>query len=267
MNNVNPHKILVISKTKYADVKRFLQKKIREEEEKYIVEGLKSIEEAIRANAEIETIVYDEKRITDQKDIERITRAGKEVYSASAKEVDVLSDTVTSQGIVAVVKKSSSLRYLASLMTATSALIVVVEEMNDPGNLGTLIRTCDWFNVDALVISKKSVELYNPKVVRATMGSIFHLPIIDDSDLVSFLKKSKHQQFSIYSAELKNSVEIKNIRWDPKSIIIIGSESHGVSEEISRFADYKIKIPSFGKAESLNASMACGIILAQIKIK
>jgi RNA methyltransferase, TrmH family len=267
MNKKADEKTMALSKAKFAEVKRLLQKKFREEEGKFIVEGLKSIDEAIASDADIETIIYDENRITDSKTLRRFKDASKEIITATEKDINALSDTVTSQGVIAVVNKTSSLHYLSSLMTATSALVVVVEGISDPGNLGTIIRTCDWFNVDALVISKNSVEFYNPKVVRATMGSIFHMPIISDSDLVSFLKKAKHEQFSVYSGELNNSVDIKTVRWDPKAIIVIGSESHGVSEEISQFADRKIKIPSFGKAESLNASIACGIILSQIKLQ
>jgi len=266
----------VLNKQKLAEIKKLHQKKFREESGLFLIEGWKSIQEAINAGIKIETLLYDEQKATDKILLGRFEKVAKETHAVKAKEIESISDTVTSQGIVAVVPKFSSINKLESILKQDSALIIALDSINDPGNLGTIIRTCDWFGIDALVIGKNSVELYNPKVVRATMGSLFHFPIIDDFDLKEFLTQCRSprfaseagkESFAIYSSELSNSEDLRNVTVAKKSVVIIGSESHGVSKEISELADKKISIPKFGKAESLNAAMACGIILSQIRLR
>ncbi len=257
----------MLTKQKLASIKQLLQKKNREEVGKFIVEGWKSIEEAIHAGIEIETILYDEHRFENIKLIHSLKRSANEVLCAKAKEIDAISDTIASQGIIAVIPKLSMGNKLNALFKKQSALVVVVDGITDPGNLGTIIRTCDWFGVDALFIGNNSVELYNPKVVRSTMGSLFHLPVIEEPDLINFLEKCRTEKFTIYSTELSNSNDIRQIAFAKKSVIIIGSESHGISKDISAFADSRIFIPQFGKAESLNAAIACGVVLSHIRIK
>ncbi len=257
----------MLTKQKLASIKQLLQKKNREEVGKFIVEGWKSIEEAIHAGIEIETILYDEHRFENIKLIHSLKRSANEVLCAKAKEIDAISDTIASQGIIAVIPKLSMGNKLNALFKKQSALVVVLDGITDPGNLGTIIRTCDWFGVDALFIGNNSVELYNPKVVRSTMGSLFHLPVIEEPDLINFLEKCRTEKFTIYSTELSNSNDIRQITFAKKSVIIIGSESHGISKDISAFADSRIFIPQFGKAESLNAAIACGVVLSHIRIK
>ncbi len=257
----------MLTKAKLAYIKDLLQKKHREEEDKFIVEGWKSIEEAIHADIEIETILYDEHRFENLQVINSLRRCAKEVFVAKAKEIDAISDTIASQGIIAVIPKLSMGNKLNALFKKHNAIIVVLDGITDPGNLGTIIRTCDWFGVDALFIGNNSVELYNPKVVRSTMGSLFHLPVIEEPDLKNFLEKCRTEKFTIYSTELSNSNDIRQNTFAKKSVIIIGSESHGISKDISAFADSRILIPQFGKAESLNAAIACGVVLSHIRIK
>jgi TrmH family RNA methyltransferase len=256
----------MLSKQKLSSIKRLLQKKNREEEGMFILEGWKSLEEAVNAGAEIETIIYDVQKVESAKLLLKLERSAKEVFAAKTKELETISDTVSAQGIIAVLPKRSHDGVLASLLKRQSLMIVVLDGMNDPGNLGTIVRTCDWFGVDALVIGNNSVELYNPKVVRASMGSMFHLPVIDEVDLAGFLTLCRKENIPVFSTELSNSEDIRKVSFTKRSVIIIGSESHGVSPEISAMADKKIFVPQFGKAESLNAAMACGIILSHIKL-
>ncbi len=257
----------MLTKSKLTYIKNLLQKKHREVEGKFIIEGWKSIEEAIHASVEIETILYDEHRFANFQVINSLKRSANEVLVAKAKEIEAISDTVASQGILAVLPKLSMNAKLHLVIKKPSALIVVLDGITDPGNLGTIIRTCDWFGVDALVVGNNSVELYNPKVVRSTVGSLFHLPIVEESDLRGFLEQSKAEKFTIYATELSNSTDIRKIVFAKKSIIVVGSESHGISKEVSVLADSRILIPQFGKAESLNAAMACGIVLSHIRLK
>ncbi|MBI2429658.1 MAG: RNA methyltransferase [Ignavibacteriales bacterium] len=256
-----------MSKSKLAEIKKLHQKKYREEMGLYIVEGRKSIDEALDAGVEIKSVVYDEKKVNDAAFLSRLRKSVKDLISAKPKEIESLSDAVTSQGLIAVLPIGTSSGALDKVLKRESALVVTLDGIKDPGNLGTIIRTCDWFGVDALLIGKNSVDLYNPKVVRATMGSMFHFPVFNEIDLVNISTQSHKEGFSIYSAELSGSDDVRKTEFSKKSLIVIGSESHGVSEEISRLADKKISIPKFGQAESLNAAMACGIILSHIKLR
>ncbi len=257
----------MLTKSKLIYIKSLLQKKNREVEGKFIIEGWKSIEEAIHSAVKIETILYDEHRFQNYQVINSLKRFAGEVLVAKAKEIEAISDTIASQGIIAVLHKLSGKTKLQTTIKSQSALVVVLDGINDPGNLGTIIRTCDWFGVDAVVIGNNSVELYNPKVVRSTMGSLFHLPIVEETDLKGFFNQCKKERFTIYSTELSNSIDIRKINFAQKALLIIGSESHGISKDISAIADSKILIPQFGKAESLNAAMACGIVLSHLRLK
>ncbi len=255
-----------ITKQQLADIKLLLQKKYREESGKFIIEGWKSVQEAANAGVKIDTVLYDELRVENKKLLSWLQDHARRTYQVKSKELDSIADTVTAQGIVAVLPMFSGAEQIAPLFEKKTSTIVVLDGINDPGNLGTIIRTCDWFGVDAVVIGKNSVELYNPKVVRATMGSIFHLPIDEDADLQQFLALCKQQKYSIYSTVLTGSKDIRTVAFAERSVVVIGSESHGVSPEVSALADHRILIPQFGKAESLNAAMACGIILSSMKL-
>jgi len=256
----------MISKNKLSFIRQLQQKKFREETGQYIVEGWKSIDEAVNAGVPIETIVYDEIHADQERRLAKFEKHAKQVLSASRKELDSLSDTVTSQGVLAVVNQFDPEQHLSAIRSDAQC-IVALDGISDPGNLGTIIRTCDWFGVDGIVIGRHSVELYNPKVVRATMGSLFHLPVVPEINVAEFLARSKKSGFGIVSAEVADSQDIRTTKLPARSVIVIGSESHGVSEQISLLADTRLSIPRFGKAESLNAAIACGIILASVKLK
>lgn len=255
-----------MSKARLAEIKKLHQKKYRQETGQYLIEGWKSVEEALHSRFRFATLVYDEHRIPDSKLFSALKQSSDELISAKAKEIDSISDAVTSQGIIAVASILGSRRSIDEVLKRDAALIVALDRISDPGNLGTIIRTCDWFGVEALVIGNDSVDLYNPKVVRSAMGSIFHFPIIDGIDLTSFLAQCRKEKFKVYSSELTDSEDVRKVSIDKKAVIIIGSESHGVSKNISALADVKVSIPRIGSAESLNAAVACAVLLARIKL-
>jgi len=257
----------MISKSKLADIKKLHQKKYREEFGLFLIEGWKSVAEAFTAGIEIQSVLVDERRIVDHELLQKLQSSSATVYRVKEKEIATISDTVTTQGIVAVARKINVGAVLNEVLRRERALVVALDSINDPGNLGTIIRTCDWFGVDAVVIGRNSVEMYNPKVVRATMGSLFHLPVVGDIELIAFLTQSRKEHFFVYSAELAGGENVREVTFGKKAIIIIGSESHGVSHTVASLADKKISIPRFGKAESLNAAMACGILLSRIKLQ
>jgi len=256
----------MLTKQKLQSIKILHEKKGRDEEGKFMLEGWKSVEEALNAGIEIETVIYNPQKVENESVLSKLQHYAGEMFPVKPKELEFLSDAVSPQGIIAVLPRFSRTRKITAILQQPSAVVVVLDRLSDPGNLGTIIRTCDWFGVDALVIGQNSVDLYNPKVVRSSMGSMFHIPIIDEVNLNNFLSVCRQDKFTIYSTELDKSVSLRGISFSKKTALIIGSESHGVSPEVSKLADKKVHIPQFGKAESLNAAMACGIFLSHIKL-
>ena len=167
-----------------------------------------------------------------------------------------ITDVLNPQGILAVVEKKSK----TNQIDYNQDIILVLDGIQDPGNIGTILRTVDSIGLTQIILSDKCADIYNPKVVRSTMGAIFRVNAIESNDLIETLNEIKKNNFEIVSTDLKTEHNIYDI--DYKNIaIVIGNEANGVSEEILKISDKKIKIPMLGKTESLNASVATGIIL------
>lgn len=145
-------------------------------------------------------------------------------------------------------------------LTMRGDIIVVLDDVQDPGNLGTILRTVDSIGLTQILVSKGTADAYNPKVVRSTMGAIFRVKIIECEDLKQTLKEIKKHKFRVVVSSLQTENTIYDINYY-KKVIIIGNEANGVEPEIQNLADEKVKIPMLGKTESLNASVATGIIL------
>lgn len=138
--------------------------------------------------------------------------------------------------------------------------IMALDDVQDPGNIGTIIRTLDSANIKQLIVSKGTVDAYSPKVVRSTMGAIFRIQIIEVENLLETLKSLKQNGFELVSTSLQTDKNIYDIDYN-KKIVIIGNEANGVSKEIQDISSYKVKIPMLGKTESLNASVAASIMI------
>ena len=167
-----------------------------------------------------------------------------------------LSEVQTPQGILAIIKRNKQ----DIEIDYTQDIIVALDDVQDPGNLGTILRTVDSIGLTQILVSKGTADAYNPKVVRSTMGAIFRVKIIECEDLKLTLKEIKKHKFKIVGTSLQAQNTIYDIDYH-KKVIIIGNEANGVEEEIQAITDEKVKIPMLGKTESLNASVATGIIL------
>lgn len=184
-----------------------------------------------------------------------------EALPIQAKALRKMAETETPQGIIAVVEKKKST--LDSMLKQIPDFLVTLEHVRDPGNLGTVIRTADALGVKALLISQDSVELYNPKTIRSTMGSLFHLPIFYPVELLDVLKVLK-KDYRILAAVSKGGISPQGLEYSQPVCLILGGETFGLSEEIVKLADLKVSIPNFGQAESLNLSVAAGILMYEI---
>lgn len=239
-------------------IRKLKDKKYRGELGVYVIEGIKVIEEAINENVEIEKIVIcedcTEASIIPQKLMYAIAKYN--CIYVSKKVFEVLTDVVAPQGILAIVrrpKKNEKIDYNAEL-------ILALDGIQDPGNLGTILRTADSVNLNQIIVTKNTADCYNPKVVRSTMGAILRIKIIETESLVNTLKEAKKNKFKIVATSLDTQNNIYDIDYN-KKVIVIGNEANGVTKEVQSMADNKVKIPMLGKTESLNASVATGIML------
>ncbi len=248
-------------------IRKLKDKKYRDETGLYIVEGIKMVKEAICENVKIKTIVvcedceegnstkksYQENKM-DQSLLYEIAKY--ECLYVTKSLFNILSEVQTPQGILAVVEKGDS----SENIDYTQDIILVLDGIQDPGNLGTILRTLDSSNLKQIIISEEVADPYNPKVVRSTMGAIFRINIIRAKNLVETLKVIKKHKYEIVATSLETTDSIYDITYKKKAIVI-GNEANGVSKLVQDLADKKVKIPMLGKTESLNASVAAGIII------
>lgn len=239
-------------------IKKLKDKKYRDLKNEFIIEGVKLLKEAIEANSSIKQIVIcDNCQNTDILPKELMYEIAKyECIYVTEKIFKTITDVNTPQGILAIIEKNNKI----TKIDYKQDIIVVLDDIQDPGNLGTILRTVDSVGLNQIIVSNGTVDCYNPKVIRSTMGAIFRINIIKSEDLEYTLKQLKENKFEIVVTSLQTNKSIYNIKYN-KKIIIIGNEANGVETKIQNLADEKIKIPMLGKTESLNASVATGIIL------
>lgn len=239
-------------------VKKLKDKKYRDINNQYVIEGIKLVAEAIQEKAPISQIVLCddcEKNSAISKELMYEIAKYECIYVAE-KTFKYLSEVQTPQGILAIIERNKQ----DTEIDYTQDMIVALDNVQDPGNLGTILRTVDSIGLSQILVSKGTTDAYNPKVVRSTMGAIFRVKIIECEDLKQTLKEVKKHKFKIVVSSLQTENTIYDIDYN-KKIIIIGNEANGVQEQIQELADEKVKIPMIGKTESLNASVATGIIL------
>jgi len=238
------------------EIKKLQEKKYRDLYKKFIVEGNRIIEDAIKEKANIETIVICEDCVKnlDKKLMYEIAKYN--CLYVSEKVFNSLTDVTNPQGILAVVsinRNKNEIEYLDDI-------IVVLDGIQDPGNLGTILRTVDSADLKQIIVSENTADCYNPKVVRSTMGGIFRVNVIKSDNLVKDLLEIKKQGFDVVVSSLDTEKSVYDIKFS-KKVIVIGNEANGVSKDIMEIADIKAKIPMLGKTESLNASVAAGIFI------
>lgn len=254
----------MLSKNRLKYLCSLKQKKYRRESRKFLVEGIKLCEEALKSNFYVETIficppIFDKSKQTALLQLLNAKRV--ETVEISTNELKKLSTTVQPQGAIGLIHIKDY--QLNELQFGESATILALEKLMDPGNLGTIIRTADWFGIDAILLGKETVELYNAKVIRATMGSLFHLPLIHDVDLPAILNSLKKKEFQAYAATINGNIRSDQIQLPNRKILILGNESMGISPKLIQLVDETITIPGSNRADSLNVAIAAGILLYQ----
>lgn len=234
--------------------KKLKDRKGRSKEQKYIIEGFRLIQEAFKAGCKVDSIVVNndgEKKINQY--LEQYIDCVK-VYLMEDSLFSQLTSTENPQGIIALLEIEDNRENL------NGDFYLLCDKVQDPGNLGTIIRTAHAAGVTGIILTKGTVDIYNDKVIRSTMGSIFYVPIIHDNDL-TFLKGLKDDGFSLVATSLQESKDFFREDLSGKIILSVGNEGNGISDEIFEMADIKVKIPMPGGAESLNVAIATSIIL------
>ena len=231
-------------------------KKFRDEERSFIAEGPKLVEEFLT------TKIFNCEMIVAENDWLAVhnvlleTLDPQMVFEVEAHRLESLTLLKTPNKVLGVFKQPDK----KEEFILKGKITLMLDDLQDPGNMGTIIRIADWFGIDQIVCSKNSVERFNPKVVQSTMGSLARVAILY-TDLISFIENNRH--VPIYSAALdgESIYEMGKIK---EGIIVIGNESKGIHEELLNMSTHKITIPRIGQAESLNAAVAAGIIVSQI---
>ena len=242
-------------------IKRLKEKKYRDEYGEYAVEGLKLIKEAIQENADIRHIV-----VCDGCDNSEMIESHLKYEMARLDFIYVpqnifklLSDVENPQGVLAVISKPNK----ESDINLNEDIILALDDIQDPGNLGTIIRSAVAFNVDTIIMSNNTVDLYNEKTIRASEGMIFNINILKE-ELISFINNLKKKDYKIFGTNVNGGKLVNNLELPKKYAIIVGNEGSGVKKEILDMCDEHFYVPMNLKCESLNVGVATSIILYEI---
>jgi TrmH family RNA methyltransferase len=241
--------IFMVSKNQIKLISSLQQKKYRITHKLFIAEGIKVIEELLKSNFELEHLY------TSQDDFDDVLPTKKTlVHEVDLKKISALA---TPNSCLALFKIPTEKK------VKESGLILALDSVRDPGNLGTILRLCDWFGFEQLLCSKETVDIYNPKVVQATMGSIARVNV-NYVDINSFVSNTKLPVFGTFM----DGLNIYKAILPREGIIIMGNEANGISEDLEKLIKNRLSIPRFGdiqKTESLNVATATAIVLSEFK--
>jgi len=249
-------------------IKSLHMKKFRDEYYEFIIEGEKLLREALDYKAIIPMVLISQSFTEDGKYDELAATLNKSnipIFYAEDSVFKEACETDSPQGVLAVAEKMEF--SIDNIIKKNELCIVLLHEVRDPGNAGTIIRAADACGLDAVLISKESVDLYNGKTIRSTMGSLFHIPVIQNLNTGETILRLKDSNIVIIGADPHSSTSCIELPYYKKSAIIIGNESQGINSETQALLDLNIKIPMPGRAESLNAGIAASILMYEFSVR
>ncbi|HLP50313.1 MAG TPA: RNA methyltransferase [Chitinophagales bacterium] len=252
-------KISSLQNPKIKNLKRLEKSSERREQNLFLIEGLRETVLAHRAGYTIETLFVCEEILTQSKEysLAEITRAN-EQYSITKAVYDSLAYRETTEGVIATARPQS--HTLEKLQLKANPLILIIEGVEKPGNLGAMLRTCDAAGVDAVIVCDPKTDVYNPNVIRSAVGTVFtnHIAVCETSEAIAFLKKNN---ITSYAAELSATDMYFDKDLKGAAAIVVGTEATGLSNEWVDAANERIKIPMLGKIDSLNVSVSAAVLL------
>ncbi|MBO3377765.1 RNA methyltransferase [Clostridium perfringens] len=237
----------------FKEIKKLKEKKHRIKSNKYLIEGLRFVEEAIKSKVSIDSIIFTESFKEKNPDLFLKINENIKLIQMNEALLKQLCSTENPQGIVGVINMQNK-------ELKSGELVVLVDKVQDPGNMGTIIRTAHAAGAAGIVMTKGTVDIYNDKTLRSTMGSIFYIPIVED-DSLDFVKSLKKEGYKLVVSSLQGKNNFFEENFQGKVMIAVGNEGNGVSDEVYDIADIKVKIPMPGEAESLNVAVATSIMI------
>lgn len=250
----------MITSTENKQVKNVIQlntkAKVRKKQGVFVVEGIKMFLEAPKDR--IESIYVSESFLQEASHVEMLQ--GHEYEVVADAVFSKMCDTLTPQGIITVVRY---LDYTVNdiMHKQSNPLIIILESIQDPGNLGTIIRTGEGAGVSGVIVNRETVDLYNPKTLRGTMGSIYRVPVVVSEELIQTVSQLQEQGVEVYAAHLKGTKQMYDMDFTKGCAFLIGNEGNGLSDRLSDTADSYLRIPMEGQVESLNAGVAASLLM------
>lgn len=234
-------------------VKNLKTKRGRDENSLFVIEGIRSVADAVKKGAELDFVLIEDGHRFDME-------FDCPVYTFAPKLFKELSDTVTPQGIIAVCKKPNC--SLSDFSEKENSCVILCENVQDPGNIGTIIRTAHAAFCDGVVLTKGCCDLFNPKIIRATMTGVFSVPVLTEADCEKTISHFKSKGYKVVAGALSERAEnLYETDLSGKTLIIIGNEGNGVTDSTLSLCDRVVKIPMKTDAESLNASVAAAVLV------
>jgi len=254
----------MLEKSIIKHITKLHQKKYRKETGEFLIEGIKGVEEAINSGAKVILIIIEGTR-RDEKSMDKLIQLADtnsvQIEYCGRSDIGDIKSTSTFPGVLAVIEE----KYVElEDLLGTKESVVALDRISDPGNLGTVIRTCDWFGIKNILLSEGCVDPHNEKVVRSTMGSIFRENVYVSTNIIQDLEVFKKQGYKIVTLDMEGK-DIEKLKHTDKTIYVFGNESHGISTELKKMVDEVYTIPGKGVAESLNLGVSVGITLSKIK--
>jgi TrmH family RNA methyltransferase len=251
------------SNAKIKYLRKLSRRQFRQKENRFFIEGVRFVEELLQSAWPVDGLFYTAKLLENERGNILLNRAQLKSISCYQITEDTLKEvaaTDNSQGVLAQLAMPRH-QLVDIVRNSTSPLVVLVDGVQDPGNLGTIIRTADALAVSGVILLKGTVDLYNPKTLRSTMGSIFHLPVIalaDTEEVIDFLQAN---QIKLVVGDPHANVRVNEIDFNQPVAIVVGNEANGPGQLTLSRAEIRTTIPMLGNAESLNAGVACSIML------
>lgn len=246
--------ITSVNNTYIKEVLSLKDKQERTKKNLFIVEGYHLVEEALKHNSLKVVLCTDENYLNNLGNVEK--------YKVSDAVIKKIASTKNPQNIIGIVE-SVTANDLSTIIKKEYLRVVILDNVNDPGNLGTIIRTSAALGIDAVITSLETVDFYNDKVLRATQGAIFKVPLFK-GNLIDIIKELKQSNVKIYGTSLNSSVNVKEVTNPEKLAIIVGNEAQGVSQEVLNLTDQNIILPMKNDVESLNVSIATALLIWEL---
>ena len=257
----------MLTKNNIKYINSLKHKKYRFKEKKYIIEGIRIINEAIKSIVDIENKLYNNYSIekiwvtktffSEKMDFINKIKDDFEIDIIPDKDIKRISNVVTSPGIIALIA------YKIDEKAVFMGPALILDNISNPGNLGSIFRSAEWFGIKTIYLSKNTVDPYNPKVIQSSAGAHFYINSIIQTNIIDIIKEYKKNKYKIISTSLDGS-DINKIYVDNNWCLVLGNEANGVSDKINKYVDEIVTINKFGNVESLNVAMAGSILLSHL---